>query len=184
MKSVSQLCLTLCDSMDSSPPGSSIHGIFQARILEWVAIAFSSRFPDAGIKPESPTLQADTLLSRVDSVLNNKNFHLHKCPLGDPNFYFLHKCIIGDLPSYISYLTYKLFNLYAEYIMRNAGLEEAKAGIKIAGRNINNLRYADDNGIGEGNGTPLWYSCLKNPRDGGAWWAAIYGVAQSQTRLK
>ena len=37
-----------------------------------------------------------------------------------------------------------LFDLYAEYIMRNAGLEEAQAGIKIARRNINNLRYADD----------------------------------------
>ena len=37
-----------------------------------------------------------------------------------------------------------LFNLYAEYIMRNAGLEETQAGIKIAGRNINNLRYADE----------------------------------------
>ena len=37
-----------------------------------------------------------------------------------------------------------LFNLYAEYIMRNASLDEAQAGIKIAGRNINNLRYADD----------------------------------------
>ena len=36
-----------------------------------------------------------------------------------------------------------LFNLYAEYIMRNAGLDEAQAGIKIAGRNVNNLRYAD-----------------------------------------
>ena len=41
-----------------------------------------------------------------------------------------------------------LFNCYAEYIMRNAGLDEAQAGIKIAKRNINNLRYAD--------GTPLW----------------------------
>ena len=37
-----------------------------------------------------------------------------------------------------------LFNLYAEYIIRNAGLEEAQGGIKIAGRNINNLSYADD----------------------------------------
>ena len=37
-----------------------------------------------------------------------------------------------------------LFNLYAEYILRNAGLDEAQAGIKVAGRNINNLRYADD----------------------------------------
>ena len=38
--------------------------------------------------------------------------------------------------------------------------------------------------IGEGNGTPLQCSCLENPRDGGAWWAAVYGVAQSRTRLK
>ena len=41
-------------------------------------------------------------------------------------------------------LSHCLFNFYAEYIMRNAGLEDAQAGIKIAGRNINNLRYADD----------------------------------------
>ena len=38
--------------------------------------------------------------------------------------------------------------------------------------------------IGEGNGNPLQCSCLENPRDGGAWWAAIYGVAQSRTQLK
>ena len=47
-----------------------------------------------------------------------------------------------------------LFNLYAEYIMRNAGLEEAQAGIKIAWRNINNLRYADD--------TTLWQKVKRN----------------------
>ena len=120
-----------------------------------------------------------------------------------------------------------LFNLYAEYIMRNAGLEEAQAGIKIARRNINNLRYAGRRKwqptpallprkfhgrrslvgyspwgreeldtterlhfhfslscIGEGNGNPLQCSCLENPRDGGAWWAAVYEVTQSRTRLK
>ena len=38
--------------------------------------------------------------------------------------------------------------------------------------------------IGEGNGNPLQCSCLENPRNGGAWWAAVYGVAQSRTRLK
>ena len=38
--------------------------------------------------------------------------------------------------------------------------------------------------IGEGNGNPLQCSCLENPRDGGAWWADVYGVAQSRTRLK
>ena len=47
-----------------------------------------------------------------------------------------------------------LFNLYAEYIMWNAGLDEAQAGIKIAGRNINNLRYADD--------TTLWQKAKRN----------------------
>ena len=47
-----------------------------------------------------------------------------------------------------------LFNLYAEYIMRNARLDEAQAGIKIAGRNINNLRYADD--------TTLWQKVKRN----------------------
>ena len=47
-----------------------------------------------------------------------------------------------------------LFNLYAEYIMRNAGVDEAQAGIKIAERNINNLRYADE--------PPLWQKVKKN----------------------
>ena len=41
--SVAQLCLTLCDPMDCSPPGSSVHGVLQARILEWIAISFSRR---------------------------------------------------------------------------------------------------------------------------------------------
>ena len=45
---------------------------------------------------------------------------------------------------YLGLLELSLFNLHTEYIMRNAGLDEAQAGIKIAGRNINNLRYADD----------------------------------------
>ena len=47
---------------------------------------------------------------------------------------------------YIVYIVvvYCLFNLYAEYIMRNAGLHDTQAGIKTAGKNINNLRYADD----------------------------------------
>ena len=48
-----------------------------------------------------------------------------------------------------------LFNFYAEYIMRNTGLEETQAGIKIAGRNINNLRYADTT-------TPLWQKVKRN----------------------
>ena len=58
-----QYCLTLCDLMDCSPPGSSVHGILQARILEWVAIPFSRGLPGPGNEPGSPALQADSLPS-------------------------------------------------------------------------------------------------------------------------
>ena len=57
-------------------------------------------------------------------------------------------------PSIYFLLSPCLFNFYAEYIMRNAGLDEAQAGIKIARRNINNLRYADD--------TTLWQKVKRN----------------------
>ena len=54
---------------------------------------------------------------------------------------------IGKGVHQVSILSSCLFNLYAEYIMRNAGLEEAQAGIKVAGRNINNPRHADDTAL-------------------------------------
>ena len=62
---VTQSCLTLCDPMDYSSPGSSVHGISQARILEWVAISFSrgSSWPRDGT--QSSGLQADSLLSEL-----------------------------------------------------------------------------------------------------------------------
>ena len=57
---VTQLCLT-CDPTICRPQGFSVHGILQARILEWIAIPFSRDFPDPGIKSWSPALQADSL---------------------------------------------------------------------------------------------------------------------------
>ena len=58
--------LLVCDPlqpypMDGSPPGSSVHGISQARLLEWVAIFYSRDLPNPGIEPTSPALQADSL---------------------------------------------------------------------------------------------------------------------------
>jgi len=62
---VAHSCLTLCDSIDCSPPGSSVHGILQARVLDWKGKLFLSPgdLPDPGIKPGSPALQADSLPS-------------------------------------------------------------------------------------------------------------------------
>ena len=60
---VPQSCPTLCDPMDCSPPGSSVPGILQARILEWVVIPSPGNHQDPGIKPGSLALQVDSLPS-------------------------------------------------------------------------------------------------------------------------
>ena len=100
------MCPALCNPMDCSPPGSFVHGIFQARILEWVAFPSPGDLPDPGIKLGSPALQADSLPSESwEKPLNDVTSNL-----------FTHSSVLA--------------------------------------------------------------------RDGGAWWAAVYGVAQSRTRLK
>ena len=60
---VTQLCPSLCDPMDYSPPGSSVHEILQARILKWIAVPFSRYLPDPGIELRSFALQVDSLPS-------------------------------------------------------------------------------------------------------------------------
>ena len=60
-----QSCPTLCGPVDCNPPGSSIHVILQARILEWLAISFARDLPNPGIEPRSPALQADSLLTEL-----------------------------------------------------------------------------------------------------------------------
>ena len=63
---VAQSCPVLCDPMDRRLPGSSsIHGIFQARVLEWVAFPSPGDLPDPGIEPGSPALQADSLSAEL-----------------------------------------------------------------------------------------------------------------------
>ena len=151
------------DPMDCSPPGSSVHGIFQARVLEWGAIAFSANI--CWIIKKARQFQNNIYFCFIDYVKvdHNKLWKILK-EMGIPDH---QTCLLRNL--YVGQeatvrtghgttdwfqigkgvcqgciLSPCLFNLYAEYIMRNAGLEETQAGIKIAGRNVNNLRYADD----------------------------------------
>ena len=74
---VPQSCLTLCDPRDYSLPGSYVYGIFQARILEWVAFPFSRELPNQGIEPRSPALQADSLPSEPPGKPLEGNFYSH-----------------------------------------------------------------------------------------------------------
>ena len=99
--------------MDCSPPDSSVHGISQARILE-LPFPSPGDLPNPGIKSMSPTLAGRFFTTE---------------PPGKPMLL---------VTQYLKPRN-NLFNLYAEYIMRNAGLEETQAGIRISRRNINNL---------------------------------------------
>ena len=67
---VAQACPTLCNSMDCRPPGSSVHGILQERILEWVAIPFSRGSSIPGIQPSSPELQILYCLNHQGSLVH------------------------------------------------------------------------------------------------------------------
>ena len=74
---VAQSCRTLCDPMDYSPPGFTVHGILQARILKLIAFPSPGGLPDPGMEPGSPALQADSLPSEllgVHNLLNNQMY--------------------------------------------------------------------------------------------------------------
>ena len=78
---VSPSCPTLCDPMDCSLENSSVHGIFQARILEWVFLS-PGHHPDPGIELKSPALQADSLLSEPPDKPLICTVHHAKCQAG------------------------------------------------------------------------------------------------------
>ena len=154
-----QSCLTPCDPIDSSPPGFPFLGF--SRQEHWSGLPFPSPVHESGKWKWSLPVMSDSLqlhglkptrlLHPWDFLGKSTGVGCH-CLLryagqeatirtghGTTDWFQIGKgvcqcCIL--LPC--------LFNFYAEYIMRNAGLEEAQTGIKIAGRNTNNLRYADD----------------------------------------
>ena len=93
-----QSYLILCDSMDCSPPGSSVHGIHWARILEWVAIPFCRDSSQAGIEPGSPAFQVDSLPSEPAGKPTPKlpkNSLKLQCSQGkaDKTFMWVHICL-------------------------------------------------------------------------------------------
>ena len=191
---VAQSCPTLSDLMDCSPPGSSIHGIFQSRVLEWVAIAFSadesSIYQMTLIKCQSNCCMKTTYSRGPQTSAHTKppGWSLdHRRRESQKNIYFcfidyakVFDCLDHNklwkilkemgIPDHLTCLLRNLYagqeatvttghgttdwfqigkgvcqgcilslcllNLYAEYIMRNAGLDKAHAGIKIAGRKM------------------------------------------------
>ena len=98
-----QLCLTLCNPSDCSPPGSSVHGILQARILEWVVIPFSRESSQTRDQTRSPTMQADSLLSEPSA---NFSFCIYEI-----EYQYPYTRIIVTLLKYRSINTQHILNL-------------------------------------------------------------------------
>ena len=83
---VAQSCPTLCEPMDHSPPGSSVHEIFQARILEWLPFPSPGDLPNPGIEPGSLALQADSLPTELLSRISAFAVRIFEMALRDKMF--------------------------------------------------------------------------------------------------
>ena len=149
-----QLCLTLCNRIDGSPTGFPVPGILQAKTLEWVAISFSS----AGKRKKKKQSKAKYNFNNemMTLITRGQRRQWHPTPVLLPGKSHGRRSLVGCSPW----------------------------GCKGSDTTERFHFHFSLSCTGEGNGNPLQCSCLENPRDGGAWWAAVYGVTQSRTRLK
>ena len=134
------LCPTLCDPIDCSTPGLPVlHYLpeFAQSHVHWVNDAIQSSHPLLPLSPPAASLSQHQGLFQSRLISIGKGVCQH--------------CILSTC----------LFNVYAYYIKRNAGLDEAQARIKISGRNINNLRYADDTTLTAESGEELKILLMK-----------------------
>ena len=157
--------------MDCSPPGSSVHEILQARILEWVVILFSR----GSFQPRDWTS-----VSCIDKWIL---YHWATCKA--PRFLLSVGLFCIQSPDKPE----KAMAPHSSTLPGKPHGQRSLVGCSPWGHEESDTTeqlhcHFSLSCIGEGNGDPLQCSCLENPRDGGAWWAAVYGVAQSRTRLK
>ena len=142
MDKLDQSCPTLCDPIDSSPPGSSVHGILQARTLEWVAISFFNDQPRQHIQKQ-------------------RNYFSNKCPSSQI-------CGFSSSDVWMWELDHKESWAQKNWCFWTLLLEKT-------------LESPLDYKVEKAMAPPLQYSCLENPMDRGAWWAAVHGVTKSRT---
>ena len=162
---VAQSCLTLRDPMDCSPPGSSAHGILQARVLEWGAIAPSTRsasFPVEVIILCPNNFSFINLLCKQQSKFSDSDI----------------PCFTPILVIYVLQFLRTIIEKVL-VVLGFSGGSDSKRSAYSAGDlgSIPGLGRCP----GEKNGNPLQYSCLENPKDRGARWATVHGFEESDT---
>ena len=163
----------LCDPMNCSPPGSSLHEILQTRILEWVAILFSRRFSWS-----RDWTWVSCTAARFLIVWATREAHIYVCVC-----VCVYVCVFINICIYDQQPEQAMATQSSTLAWKIPWMEEPGRLQSMESRRVGHDWTTSLSRIGEGNGNPLQCSCLENPRDRGAWWAAVYGVARSRTRL-
>ena len=183
-----QSCPTLCDPRDGSPPGSAVPGILQARTLEWVAISFSNAWKwKVKVKSLSPVRLLATPWTAAYQVPPSKGFSRQEYWSGLPVPSPLYR--LPRFNPWIGKIPWRRWQATPVLLPGESLGQRSLVGYSPLGRKGSDTTerlhfHFSLSCTEEGNGNPLQCSCLENPRDGGAWWAAISGIAQSQTQLK
>ena len=160
-------CPTLCDPLDWSPPGSSVHGDCPGKTAGALAVSFSR----GSSQPRD---------------------HTHVSHIACMGRWILYYCLTSEAPHIFNncvWLWRRQWHPTPVPLPGNSHGWRSLVGCSPWGRKESGMTerlhfHFSLSCIGEGNGNPLQCSCLENPRDGGAWWAAVYGVTESWTRLK
>ena len=183
--------------------GSPVPGILQARTLEWVAISFSKL--DSTLKSRGVTLLTKVHLVKAtvfpEVMYECKSWTIKKAECRRTNDFEVwywrrllrvpwatrrsNQSILKEISP--EYSCFTIFNMGWRRLIwkwKPQGLFVSYQPRKLTYLLKPSSCLISHNSFSVGNGNPLQYSCLENPRDGGAWWAAIYGVVQSRTRLK
>ena len=168
-------------------PGSSVHGILQAKIVEWIAYPFSR----GSSQPRDRT-QVSCIAGGFFTVWTTREASLYIYIYTQTHTHtYIYRVGISFTWIWLRsvYLSEKAMAPHSSTRAWKIPWTEEPGGWQSMG----SLRVGHDwathshfslSCIWEGNGNSLQCSCLENPRDGGAWWAAVHGVAQSRTRLK
>ena len=164
-----QLCPTLCNPTDCSPPEPSAMGFSKQEYWSGLPCPPPRSLVNPGIKPTC--LMSPALASGFFTT--SATWEAHECV-----YIYIQVCIRG-----------RQWHPTPVLLPGKSHGRRSLVGCSPWSREESDVTeqlhfHFSLSCIGEGNGNPLQYSCLENPREGGAWWAAVYGVAQSRTRLK
>ena len=178
---VAQSCPTLCDPMDCSPTGSSIHGIFQARVLEWVAISFSR-----GSSWPRDWTRVSCIAGRCFTIWATRKAHNpeeHAYTKKEEKYYFWVTLKREILPfiNILKWIITKVPVGSKGYLRNSLELPWWLSG-KESISQCRRLRFSP--GLGKspwgGNGKLLQYFCLENPMDRRVWWAIVRVKSRTQ----